>query len=315
MGRPTRPAGNLFMRFDRQLTTAVFHPLQRAGFGAPGAGLPILMYHGLCADPEEGVAAYYKTNTEPSVFRRQMRDLASQGYKTVDLSQAVEWLKGGRPPGSKTFVITFDDGFRDFLTHGFPALQAHGFTAAMFLPAAFVGDQTSSFKGKETLTWQEAREMRRAGITFGSHTVNHPELVRLSPPDIDRELRDSRARIEQQLGEPVTTFAYPYAFPQGNRPFAKMFRDLLIEAGYACCVTTELGRVKAGDDPYRMKRLPVNSLDDEALLRAKLEGGYDWLALPQRAFKRLKASLRPASCANSRAEAIFPAGAGEGTCP
>ena len=54
------------------------------------------------------------------------------------------------------------------------------------------------------------------------------------------------------------------------------------------CVTTELGRVRIGDDPYRLKRLPINSLDDEALLRAKLEGGYDWLGLPQYLIKKIK---------------------------
>jgi hypothetical protein len=61
-----------------------------------------------------------------------------------------------------------------------------------------------------------------------------------------------------------------------------------MEAGYACCATTELGRVKMGDDLYRLKRLPANSLDDAAFFRAKLEGAYDWLALPQAIVKRSK---------------------------
>ena len=59
------------------------------------------------------------------------------------------------------------------------------------------------------------------------------------------------------------------------------FRSLLMQAGYTCCATTEIGRVKAGDDPFRLKRLPVNGLDDAQFFRAKLEGGYDWLAWPQ----------------------------------
>jgi peptidoglycan/xylan/chitin deacetylase (PgdA/CDA1 family) len=124
--------------------------------------------------------------------------------------------------------------------------------------------------------------------------------VNLSAGQIERELRDSRAEIEQRLGEPATAFSYPYAFPQGNRPFAKTLRDLLIQAGYTCCVTTEVGRVKAGDDPYRLKRLPANSCDDPQLFRAKLEGGYDWLGFPQRAFKLLKRSAGAASPASSR---------------
>jgi hypothetical protein len=53
-------------------------------------------------------------------------------------------------------------------------------------------------------------------------------------------------------------------------------------------VTTEIGRVRAGDDPFRIKRLPANSLDDAEFFRAKLEGGYDWLGWPQALIKKLK---------------------------
>jgi hypothetical protein len=46
-----------------------------------------------------------------------------------------------------------------------------------------------------------------------------------------------------------------------------------------------------GDDPYRLKRLPVNSLDDPELFRAKLEGGYDWMAVSQATIKSLKGCI------------------------
>jgi peptidoglycan/xylan/chitin deacetylase (PgdA/CDA1 family) len=276
------------MRIDRQLTTAVFHPLQRAGITGPGYGLPILMFHSVSDDPENGVSPYFKTNTAPGVLRRQLSQLAGQGYRTVDLLEAVGVLLAGNRPPEKTVVITFDDGFRDFYIHAFPALLEHGFTATVFLPTAFISDQRRSFKSTECLTWSEVREMRSRGVGFGSHTVNHPKLVELSSSEVERELVESKARIEQQIGEAVRSFAFPYAFPQRNRFFTHDFRDILVQAGYGCCVTTELGRVRMGDDPYRLKRLPVNSLDDEALLRGKLEGGYDWLGLPQYLFKVVK---------------------------
>jgi peptidoglycan/xylan/chitin deacetylase (PgdA/CDA1 family) len=280
------------LRIDRVLTMAVFQPFHRAGFSAHGARLPILMYHSLSDDPENGVAAYYKTNTDPLIFRQQMRQLAREGYKTIDLTRAVELLADGRLPAEKSVVITFDDGFDNFRTRAFPTLQEYGFTAAVFLPTAFIGTARRSFKGTECMTWNEVRELRKAGITFGSHTVNHPELIELPFQEIQRELRDSKIELEQQLGEPVTTFAYPYAFPRGTRRFAQSFKELLVHSGYACCVTTELGRVRPGDDPYRLKRLPANSLDDPALFRAKLEGGYDWLAAPQAFIKKLKSQIR-----------------------
>jgi peptidoglycan/xylan/chitin deacetylase (PgdA/CDA1 family) len=280
------------IRFDRTLTMAVFHPLRRA-LGEGGFRLPVLMYHAVCDDPEPGVSPYYKVNTSPAVFRRQMRQLSEAGYKTLDLLQATEVLAGRQPvPAGKSVVITFDDGFRCFYTEAWPALREHGFTATAFLATAFIHNARQSFKGRECLTWDEARELRKAGMGLGSHTVNHPILYELSWDRIERELRDSRQRMEKELAGPVTGFAYPYAFPQSDGHFVEAFKKLLDKAGYACCVTTELGRARLGDDPFQIKRLPVNLLDDAKFFRAKLEGGYDWLAWPQAASKNLKERTR-----------------------
>jgi hypothetical protein len=62
----------------------------------------------------------------------------------------------------------------------------------------------------------------------------------------------------------------------------------LRELGYASCVTTVIGRMQAGDQPLRLKRLPANSCDDRALFMAKLDGAYDWLGSAQRSVRQLK---------------------------
>jgi hypothetical protein len=107
-------------------------------------------------------------------------------------------------------------------------------------------------------------------------------------PTVEAELRDSKAEIEDQLGRVITAFAFPYAFPQANRPFVSHFSQLLRDTGYECCVTTEIGRTGPDDDRLRLRRLPMNGCDDDALLRAKLEGAYDWVALLQLAVKKAK---------------------------
>jgi peptidoglycan/xylan/chitin deacetylase (PgdA/CDA1 family) len=249
------------------------------------------MYHGVSDDPETDFAPYYKVKTGPGVFREQMRQLAESGYRTMDLAEVARLLARGEALAAKSVVITFDDGFRDFQTAAFPILREPGFTATVFLPTAFIQEERRCFKGEECLTWREVRELRQAGMEFGSHTVNHPKLVELAWREVAREVRDSKDQIEQALGEAVATFAYPYAFPQGDRAFAGALRGLLAEAGYTCCATTEIGRVKSGDDPFRLKRLPANSLDDPAFFRAKLEGGYDWLGWPQAMIKKLKRGI------------------------
>jgi peptidoglycan/xylan/chitin deacetylase (PgdA/CDA1 family) len=288
------------MRSDRLITLKLVQPFRQATSSFRGVAsrcLPVLMYHSVADQPEPGVRGYYQTTTRPDAFARQMARLKAEGFQGVDLSAGLTWLHSGSEIGNtKLVAITFDDGFRNFHTSAAPVLMQAGFTATMFLPTAFIGQTRRCFKTVECLTWPEVRELRRAGMQFGSHTVNHPRLVELAGPQIEAELRDSKTEMENQLGEPVTTFAYPYAFPQSDRRFCEAFRQLLATAGYDCCVTTEIGRVRSGDDVYGLKRLPVNSLDDDALLLAKLDGSYDWLARPQKLIKQLKRQLtRPRS--------------------
>jgi len=293
--------------------------------------LPILMYHRISDDPEPAFSPYYKVCTSPRRFAEHMQWLKEAGYRGVTLSEGLAWLnskehlKTDSPEAAenpskaqprqrpteiaqplqpsvhtcknqeKLVAITFDDGFRDFYTAAFPVLQQHGFAATMYLPTVFIGDERKSFKSRECLIWKEVRELATESIEFGSHTVNHPKLVDLTWPENEEELSASKTKIEQQLGEPVRSFAYPYAFPQTKKEFSAHFAILLRQAGYESNVTTIIGRTRAGADPYILRRLPANSCDDRPLFTAKLQGAYDWLAGPQTLTKQLVRYLRPAA--------------------
>lgn len=242
------------------------------------------MYHSISDADESGISSYYKTNTSAARFEQHMRWLTEAGFRSVDLEEGLRLAQRGIEK-EKIVVITFDDGFRDFYDSAFPALKKYGHTATMFLPTAFLGEKRQSFKKKECLTWQEVRELRAAGIRFGSHTASHPVLYKHSWPEIENELAASKENMEQALGEKIATFAYPYAFPQHDRKFAEKFQKLLRQLGYQNCATTVIGRVRSSDNPFCLKRLPVNDDDDQALFLAKLNGAYDWLAYPQSWFK------------------------------
>jgi peptidoglycan/xylan/chitin deacetylase (PgdA/CDA1 family) len=306
------------VRLDRFITLNLMQPLRRLRITHHEpriTSLPILMYHSISDDPESGVSPYYSICTGLQRFREQMQCLKASGYCGVTLSDGLAWLgtenqksesrKQKTEIGSRRIqpstislqpsvlcprpaALTFDDGFRDFYTHAFPILQQHGFSATMYLPTAFIGSERRSFKSRECLTWAETRELHRVGIEFGSHTVHHPELVDLPWSGIRSEITDSKVQIENALGTPIKAFAYPYAFPQTRRDFVGRLKDLLMAGGYETCVTTQIGRHRTGADPLEIKRLPVNSEDDDKLFQAKLAGGYDWLALPQTVIKKIK---------------------------
>lgn len=281
------------MSLDRELTTKVFHPLGRAKFWDRGLRVPILMYHSISQNSQSALPAAERTATDPFTFRQQMRSLITAGCNPADLSQLVGWLRDGVRPPNKTVVITFDDGLRDFYTHALPVLQELSFPATVFLPTGLIAASRRTYKKMECLTWAEVREIHKAGIRLGSHSVSHADLSELPKVEMMREMAVSKAEIERQIGAPALAFAYPIEFPKNKPAFAAEFRDLLVKTGYSCCVTSDLGRVKSGDDLYRLKRMPINALDVPNLFRAKLEGGYDWLRWTQPLLHKLKRKQNP----------------------
>ena len=128
--------------------------------------------------------------------------------------------------------------------------------------------------------------MRASGMHFGSHTATHPILYNLSWANIEREVKTSKARIEEELQEEIDSFAYPFAFPQEDTEFGVRLKDVLQNCGYRECATTMLGRMPAAGGSFYIRRLPMNSSDDVRLFSAKLEGGYDWLSTFQKLYRR-----------------------------
>jgi peptidoglycan/xylan/chitin deacetylase (PgdA/CDA1 family) len=275
------------MRLDRIATLGLFHPVSRVLHGREAASV-ILMYHSISDDQESGVHPYFRVNTAPAVFARQMALLQETGWSVVPLAELLAPDARAAEPGVRRVAITFDDGYEDFLLAAFPVLQRHGYPSSVFLPTDYIGDQPIAFKGRRCLTWGQVRELANAGVEFGSHTASHPQLHGLAPEAREEELRRSKSAIEQRLGRGADGFCYPYAFPQHDAAFRDSLRGALARGGYAYGVCTVLGRVRQGDDRYFAPRLPVNSLDDDRLLRAKLEGGYDWLQGVQHAAKALR---------------------------
>jgi peptidoglycan/xylan/chitin deacetylase (PgdA/CDA1 family) len=249
--------------------------------------IPILMYHAIANVDESCIHPYYRTATSPELFREHIQVLHERGYTTIGLPEVANRVNAtGRT--QKTVCITFDDGYADFQQHAFPLLEQFGFKATVFLPTAFVGDSPRQFKERDILTWRAVRELQRAGMRFGSHTVSHPQLRALPYTEIKREISDSRRELEDRLGTEIDSFAYPYAFPEEDTDFKRILRELLEGASYRYGVCTTVGCAGKKADSYFMPRLPINCCDDRDLFEAKLAGAYDWIGTLQLIYKVLK---------------------------
>jgi peptidoglycan/xylan/chitin deacetylase (PgdA/CDA1 family) len=87
-------------------------------------------------------------------------------------------------------------------------------------------------KGSNVLSWEELRELKREGVTFGSHTRDHVALPYAGDDRIRSEIRTSLADIERELGERPVTLAYPYGSHDGR--VARIAKEEGCVAAFTC---------------------------------------------------------------------------------
>lgn len=243
--------------------------------------IPVLTYHSI---DESGSVI----STPAETFRRQVRSLYESGFRGISLASLAGDLKLGRKVGEKTVVLTFDDGFSNFHESAFPALSEYGFTATVFLVTAFCGGRNDwagnppELPRMRLLDWRQIRELSESGIEFGSHTVTHRDLRRLSAEDVTSELSESKNAIEDKTGEAVGTFAYPYGSLDED------IRNEVSKVYEAACSTT-LGKIGTGSDIYALPRIDAYYLSDERLFSRISSRGMDgYLAV-----RRVLRAVRP----------------------
>jgi peptidoglycan/xylan/chitin deacetylase (PgdA/CDA1 family) len=264
-------------RVDHFATLRIVRPVRRICARPSKLRIPILMYHSVSETSVKGVHPYFAIETSPKVFAAQMKYLHESGYKTISTADLVRLLSENQPDSEKCAVITFDDGYRDFYTHAFPILSDYGFTSTIYLPSAYIGHSSRRFLKKDCLTWPEVRELHRSGVIVGSHSASHARLDDLAESALEQEIQGSKEMLENELGSAITTFAYPYAFPDRNLEFAHRLRDVLKMSGYHDGVAKIIGTKHTREERFFLRRIPINTADQISLFAAKLEGDYDWL--------------------------------------
>jgi peptidoglycan/xylan/chitin deacetylase (PgdA/CDA1 family) len=202
----------------------------------------VLCYHQVSDDSRS-------TLTVPSaVLRRQLTTLLARGYEPVTLRQAVE---GGAR--AQSLVITFDDADRNVLEHALPVLAELAVLGTVFVPVGYVGGTAMS--------WDDLALLAAAGWEIGSHSVSHVPLPDLEDAALDRELRGSREAIEDALGIPCSSVAYPYGQVDAR------VRTAAERAGFVAGCTTD-GRFRAGD-PLLIPRVGIDGRDSDLMFRIK----------------------------------------------
>lgn len=259
-------------------------PLSRALHRQAGQHGPVmLMYHAVT--PGKAAPAW-PWAVSMQQFRDQLDFLAAEGYETPTVAELVA-TPAQRWRG-RTAVITFDDGYADNLA-ACEELQKRGMRATWFIVSGSVG-QTPRWPDDgrpegRLLNADELREMQDSGMEIGSHSASHPRLTRLDDAQLRQELVRSKAVLEDLLGNPVGSFAYPYG------DWDARCAEAVQQAGYAAACTTEAGWALRDKTPYQLRRLTVFNHDTPGSFARKLcFGSHDvrWRDLAHYALRRFR---------------------------
>jgi len=118
---------------------------------------------------------------------------------------------GCSPPDEASFVITFDDGFKDNIEVVDTTLQEYGISA-VFFPTFGSINQTYRQNGKEIrhMSWTDLKELTNLGHTIGSHFLTHTPLNKLTEEAVWFEYANSQQILTEQLGIAPRLVAYPF---------------------------------------------------------------------------------------------------------
>jgi peptidoglycan/xylan/chitin deacetylase (PgdA/CDA1 family) len=111
------------------------------------------------------------------------------------------------------------------------------------------------------LTIEEVARLDGGVFSIGAHTHSHPSLPSLQPPDIAREIVDSKAICERYLARPVTAFAYPFG-DHDDRVVAAV-----ADAGLTVACTTSARAIRPDDHCLTLPRVGVGNWSGEELMR------------------------------------------------
>ncbi|MBL8188771.1 MAG: polysaccharide deacetylase family protein [Acidobacteria bacterium] len=228
--------------------------------------LAILTYHSI--DDSGSVVSI-----APHVFAEQMKALAAAGFQGISLHEALAFRQANRHWPERCVVLTFDDGFANFYETAMPELAKHDFTATVFVISGHVGGNNdwdsppAGLGSQRMLSWPQVKELAKQGIEIGAHTRTHPDLRRLSEPDIEEEIAGCCAEISDHIGQPVENFAYPYGYRNHQA-------EAVVRRTMASACTTELRRTN--EDPlHLLPRVDMYYLQSTPQLTSLVEGKLD----------------------------------------
>lgn len=216
-------------------------------------------------------------NNEMSIpvqeFRRQVAWLKEQGFQNMRMAELESMAPDSKLTASRV-IFSFDDGYEDNYVEALPVIKEFGYSAIFYIPYEHIGKrdmfprdikESNRLEHNRIMDWEQVKNIHKAGMEIGSHTLTHNDLTRMSDTQAKKEIFESKTKLEEKLGDKITSFCYPGGY------FNEKHVNWTEEAGYSSACTTITGCYQK-ESLFKVPRIAVLASDRFFIFRQKILG-------------------------------------------
>jgi len=201
---------------------------------------------------------------------RALKWLAAAFSVTLVLCAASLGIAPAAHAAGAMVSVTFDDGWASQYDNALPILEKYGVPATMYV-------LSGSINTPDYMSHAQIQAFASRGDEIASHTVTHPDLTKLSAAELENELAQSKATLQQMFGPSVgLDFASPYGAYDATTTAA-------VRKHYATQRNTDDGfNAQAGFDAYNILVQNVDSSTTTATVQRWIntaKANNTWLVL------------------------------------
>lgn len=195
--------------------------------------LVVLCYHGISDED-------WRFSVSPEEFKRQIKYMLSH-YQPITLNDLYSYLSKGKKIEKPSFILTFDDGYKNIIkTRQF--LSDRHITPAVFVLGSPQKINWKSIGRKiHLLSNKDIKSLQKSGWEIGFHGMSHTSLTELN---------------EGQLKKEITSQYKYFAFAKGKYP--KKIAYILKKVGYKMALTMDDGIISINTNLFTIPRIGVD---------------------------------------------------------
>lgn len=166
--------------------------------------VPVLFYHHVQPQSQAIDKGQIAMSVDNGMFDHQMEYLKNSGYTPITVKQLIDALITHFPLPPKSIAVTLDDGYKDVYDYAFPVFKKYNMTANLMIATGLLG-------GANYMSWDNLKDMHNSGLIYVTdHTWSHYAVNNGSEEKIKYEIEIAKRQLEDNLGQIVDIFTYPY---------------------------------------------------------------------------------------------------------